>query len=127
MDAFSASTRPCPVRSGAFTPQGPSPGARDFLKRPRGPMSPHAGEGRGFDPSVTPRSLLPAPDGGYPHRPFSLPGRSRDGSIPFGMRRGPPRAHFPPGPSRLDPEGFRPVAALGETVRRLSSVVIRLA
>jgi hypothetical protein len=38
----------------------------------------------------------------------SLPGRSRDGSIPFGMRRGPPRAHFPPGPSRLDPEGFSP-------------------
>jgi hypothetical protein len=47
----------------------------------------------------------------------SLPGRSRDGSIPFGMRRGPPRAHIPPGPSRLDPGGFRPVAALGETVR----------
>jgi len=40
--------------------------------------------------------------------PHSLPGRSRDGSIPFGMRRGPPRAHTPPGPSRLDPGGYSP-------------------
>jgi hypothetical protein len=30
MDAEKASTRPCPVRSGAFAPQGPSPGARDI-------------------------------------------------------------------------------------------------
>jgi hypothetical protein len=97
-------------------------GRREHLGRrsgkPRGSISPHAGEGRGFYPSTgAPRSLLPALGGGDPHRPISLPGRSRDGSIPFGMRRGPPRAHSPPGPSRLDPEGFRPVAALGETVQ----------
>jgi hypothetical protein len=62
---------------------------------------------------------VPAPASGWwvSAPSHSLPGRSRDGSIPFGMRRGPPRAHSPPGPSRLDPGGFRPVAALGGTVR----------
>jgi hypothetical protein len=83
-------------------------------------ISPHAGEGRGFYPSMAP--LVPAPGvkalGWWVSAPSHFPPRPLQGRLhPFGMRRGPPRAHFPPGPSRLDPGGFRPVAALGETVR----------
>jgi hypothetical protein len=107
-------TFPVPQGTGPLVPRGR---VGHLTREPRGAISPHAGEGRGFYPSMAPRSRAKALRWWGSAPSLSLPGRSRDGSIPFGMRRGPPRAHIPPGPSRLDPVGFRPVAALGETVR----------
>jgi hypothetical protein len=57
----------------------------------------------------------------FPPRPLQGRLRTNRTRNPIGARRGPPRAHSPPGPSRLDPGGFRPVAALGGTVRAVFS------
>jgi hypothetical protein len=81
-----------------------------LIRDQRGTISPHAGEGRGFYPSMAPRSLLPGKAlGWWVSAPSHFPPRPLQGRLhPFGMRRGPPRAHSPPRPSRLDPRGYSP-------------------
>jgi hypothetical protein len=112
-------TRPGPKGPGP----PPLPGAGEALHSYRNREAPtwplNAGEGRGFYPSTgAPRSgWWGSAPSHFPPRPLQGRLRTSRARDPAGARRGPPRAHSPPGPSRLDPGGFRPVAALGGTVR----------
>ena len=81
-------------------------------ERLRGSISPQCRGGERVLPLGNPSVSAPGSRvvGSAPSH--SLPGRSRDGSIPFGMRRGGPRAHSPPRafaprPRRISP-GRRP-------------------
>jgi hypothetical protein len=112
-----------------LSPHHPFPGGRPHPSsgKNRSWLPRSAGAPRPYIPEPTEGPHIPSCRGGErvftPRRPLgpcswvwvvgsapshSLPGRSRDGSIPFGMRRGPPRAHTPSGPSRLDPGGCSP-------------------
>ena len=97
------------------TKRAGSLGRREHLGRPvrklRGAISPHSGEGRGFYPSMAPQSLLLGPGWWDPHRPIpspAAPGTAPSQQDEAGATSGTLSSRaFAPRPCRISP-GRRP-------------------